>query len=220
MGKTTTTADRWRPWHGRPGRGLVALAAAAVLAATALAGAARAEERATAILAGGCFWCVEADFDKVDGVLETVSGYTGGHVENPGYRQVVGGGTGHYEAVEIVYDPSVVSYRELVDHFWRTVDPTDAGGQFCDRGDSYRTAVFVEDEEQRAAAEASKAAAEEALGREIVTPILEAGRFWRAEEYHQDYYVKNPTRYRFYRSSCGRDDRLEEVWGDAAVTAS
>ncbi|HET7409773.1 MAG TPA: peptide-methionine (S)-S-oxide reductase MsrA [Paracoccaceae bacterium] len=184
--------------------------------ALALAGPAAAAEPKTAVFAGGCFWCVEADFDKVPGVLETVSGYTGGTVPEPTYRQVGSGGTGHYEAVEITYDPDEVTYEELLHTFWRTVDPTDPGGQFCDRGDSYLTAIFVADEAERAAAEASKAEAGEALGQEIVTPILDRAEFWPAEDYHQDYYLKNPQRYAYYRWGCGRDARVEELWGDEA----
>jgi peptide-methionine (S)-S-oxide reductase len=184
--------------------------------AAALAGGAVAGEPRTAVFAGGCFWCVEADFDKVPGVLDTVSGFTGGTVENPSYKQVTYGDTGHYEAVEVTFDPDRVSYEQLVDTFWRTVDPTDAGGQFCDRGDSYRTAVFVADQDQQQAAEASKAEAVAALGQEIVTPVLEAATFWPAEDYHQDYYEKNSLQYKYYRWRCGRDARIEELWGDAA----
>jgi peptide-methionine (S)-S-oxide reductase len=197
-------------------RALRTAASAAILAFAALP--AHAVETETAIFAGGCFWCVEADFDKVEGVLSTVSGYTGGRTENPTYKQVTYGDTGHYEAVEITYNPEVVDYRTLVDHFFRTVDPTDAGGQFCDRGDSYRTAVFALDEEQRRAAEAAKAEAASILEDEIVTPILDSSTFWDAEGYHQDYYQKNPLRYRYYRWNCGRDQRLEELWGDAAAS--
>jgi peptide-methionine (S)-S-oxide reductase len=184
--------------------------------ALALAGGAAAAEPETAVFAGGCFWCVEADFDKVPGVTKTVSGYTGGTLANPTYQQVSHGGTGHYEAVEITYDPDEVGYEELLRTFWRTVDPTDAGGQFCGRGDSYLTAVFVAGEEQRAAAEASKAEAEKELGQEIVTPILDLTEFWPAEDYHQDYYRTNPQRYNFYRWGCGRDARVEELWDDEA----
>ena len=179
----------------------------------------------TITVAGGCFWCVEADFEKVQGVSEAVSGFTGGTVENPSYKQVVRGGTGHYEAVEIEYDPAQVSERQLYDLFLRSVDPLDAGGQFCDRGQSYATAIFVDDAESRAAAEAAIAAAEAELGQEIVTPILEAGAFYEAEEYHQDYYKQSDvilTRfgprtkeaaYARYREACGRDARVREVWG-------
>jgi peptide-methionine (S)-S-oxide reductase len=153
----------------------------------------------------------------VPGVVETISGYTGGTADNPTYQQVSAGGTGHYEAVRIVYDPQKVTYDQLLDVFWRSVDPTDAGGQFCDRGESYRTAVFVATPEERQAAEASKAEAEKALGRPIVTPILDAGAFWPAEGYHQNYYVENPLRYNYYRWGCGRDARLTELWGDQAM---
>jgi len=169
-----------------------------------------------AVFAGGCFWCVEADFDKLDGVVETVSGYAGGTVENPTYKQVTAGGTGHAEVVRVAYDPSVISFRALVDHFWRTVDPLDAGGQFCDRGASYRTEVFVSGPEQRAAAEASKADAEAALGEAFVTAITALEAFYPAEDYHQDYYKKNPLRYRYYRLACGRDARVKRLWGQAA----
>lgn len=192
---------------------------------------ANAAGRETAVFAGGCYWCVEADFEKVPGVIEAVSGFTGGHVKNPSYKQVVRGGTGHYEAVEITYDPDRVSYRELVHIFFRTVDPLDAGGQFCDRGDSYRTAIFVADPAQKAAAEAEKAAAETALGRKVVTPILQAGPFYEAEVYHQDYYKQKDrilTRfgpktkaeaYKLYREGCGRDARVRAVWGAEAPFA-
>ena len=197
-------------------RTLLAAAAALALAPAALGGV-HAQELKTATFAGGCFWCVESDFDHVPGVVETVSGYTGGTVENPTYEQVSAGGTGHREAVRITYDPSRVSYEELLTAFWHSVDPTDPGGQFCDRGESYETAIFVHDEEQRRAAEASKAAADEALGDEtIVTPIEDAGPFYPAEDYHQGYYEKNPLRYRYYRWSCGRDARIEQVWGERA----
>lgn len=184
-----------------------------------------------AYVAGGCFWCVEADFESVAGVREVVSGYTGGTTDNPTYKQVGRGDTGHYEAVEIDFDPGEVSYGRLLALFFRSVDPSDAGGQFCDRGDSYRTAIFVTDPDQRVAAEAAKAEAEAALGRPIVTPILKAGRFWRAEDHHQDYYrgdglvltrrgpkVQSEA-YKFYRKSCGRDARVRELWGAQAAFA-
>lgn len=172
----------------------------------------------TAIVAGGCFWCVEADFDKLGGVIETVSGYAGGTVENPTYQQVTYGDTGHYEAVQVTYDPSRVSYGEIVEYFWRHVDPTDAGGQFCDRGDSYRTAIFAVTPEQRDIAEMSKTALESAgiLPGPVVTPVLDAGTFWPAEDYHQDYHQKNRLRYSYYRNGCGRDARIRDVWKDAA----
>ena len=177
-----------------------------------------AQERAEAIFAGGCFWCIEADFDQIEGVLETVSGYTGGDVEEPTYREVVAGGTGHREALRVVYDPEVVSYDELLTAFWHSVDPTDDGGQFCDRGFSYTTAIYVMSEAQRAAAEASKARVRRdlAVDAAIETPIVDAGAFWRAEEYHQNYYEKNPARYKFYRWNCGRNARVRAVWGETA----
>lgn len=190
------------------------LALAAML--TALAPPASAQDLQQAVVAGGCFWCVEADFDKVPGVVETLSGYTGGELENPTYQQVTYSDTGHYEAVRITFDAEVISYREIVDIFWRTVDPTDPGGQFCDRGPSYRTALFPLDAEQAEAAAASKAEARAALGREIVTPILEAGPFWPAEDYHQNYYQENAFNYGFYRRACGRDARVRSLWGEEA----
>ena len=176
--------------------------------------AAEADEAATAILAGGCFWCVEADMDKVPGVSETVSGYIGGWTENPTYQSH--SSDGHYEAVLVTFDPAVTSYRELLDIFLRTIDVTDDGGQFCDRGPSYRTAIFVADEAEREAAEAAIAAGEEVLGRSIVTPVIDAPTFWPAEDYHQDYYLENSFRYTGYRFACGRDRRVKQVWGDAA----
>lgn len=166
-----------------------------------------------ATFAGGCFWCVEEAFDGVAGVAATVSGYTGGTVERPTYEQVSGGGTGHYEAVNVFFDPDVVPYAEILETFWQNVDPTDGGGQFCDRGDQYRSAIFVRNPRQRALAEASKRALKESRPFPIVTEILPATTFWPAEEYHQDYYRKNPVRYRFYKFNCGRKARLEEVWG-------
>lgn len=193
---------------------------------------AHASESAVATFAGGCFWCIESDFEKVRGVGDVVSGFTGGRVENPTYRQVVRGGTGHFEAVQIPYDPDQVSYEQLLHAFFRSVDPTDPGGQFCDRGDAYRTAIFVSNPAERAAAEAAKARAEAELGREVVTPILDLAPFYLAEEYHQDYYKKDDvilTRfgpqpkseaYKRYRTACGRDARVRELWGDAAAFAS
>ncbi|MFZ7091013.1 peptide-methionine (S)-S-oxide reductase MsrA [Primorskyibacter sp. 2E233] len=180
------------------------------------------------VVAGGCFWCVEADFEKVKGVTGAVSGYTGGKTANPTYKQVSRGGTGHYEAVRISFNPSQTNPRELYDLFFRSVDPTDAGGQFCDRGDSYRTAIFVSNPAQKKAAEEAKAAAQAALGRKIVTPVLDAKRFYKAEDYHQGYYkgdklvitrfgpVKQSTAYKKYRGACGRDQRVKQLWGSAA----
>jgi peptide-methionine (S)-S-oxide reductase len=174
---------------------------------------AEADTLEVATFAGGCFWCMEEAFDAVPGVEATVSGYTGGSVENPGYEQVSSGRTGHLEAVNVFFDPEVVSYADLLETFWRNVDPTDDGGQFCDRGSQYVSAIFVRNERQRALAETSKRALE--AEHRIVTPILPATTFWPAEEYHQDYYTKNPVRYRFYKFNCGRKARLEEVWGEA-----
>jgi peptide-methionine (S)-S-oxide reductase len=172
------------------------------------------QSRALATFAGGCFWCVEADFDKVPGVLGTTSGYTGGKLDNPNYNQVSAGGTGHTEAVEIAFDPSKVSYQKLLDVFWRNHDPLAKDRQFCDRGDQYRPAIFFHDDEQRKLAEASKKAVQEKFGPRVVqTEITKAGAFYKAEDYHQDYYEKNPVRYKFYRFNCGRDQRLEELWG-------
>jgi peptide-methionine (S)-S-oxide reductase len=172
-------------------------------------------EQVVAILAGGCFWCTEADFDKVPGVLTTTSGYIGGQLRQPSYEQVSRGGTGHIEAVKIEYDPAVISYPALLERFWPTIDPLDAGGQFCDRGYHYRSAIFYLDEQQRREAEASLAAlaASTRLPGEIKTLLLLAGEFWPAEDYHQDYAARNPVRYRYYRSRCGRDRRLAELWG-------
>lgn len=181
------------------------------------AGAVPTESLASAVFAGGCFWCVEADFDKVNGVVETISGYSGGTLENPTYEQVTYGDTGHYEVVKVIYDPQKVSYRALVDHLMRTVDPTDPGGQFCDRGDSYRTAIFADGADERAAAEAATADAESALGQEVVTPVLDAAPFYEAEGYHQDYYTKNPLKYKYYRWRCGRDERIEALWGEVSA---
>ena len=176
------------------------------------------DELATAVFAGGCFWCVESDFDKVPGVVETVSGYTGGTVEDPNYKQVTAGGTGHREAVQIRYDPKQVSYERLLHIFWRSVDPTDGGGQFCDRGESYQTAIFAGSEEERRLAEASREALERSmvLDGPVVTPVEKAGEFYPAEDYHQNYYTKSPFRYRYYRFACGRDSRVQQVWGKEA----
>ena len=164
---------------------------------------------------GGCFWCMVRPFEVIDGVISTISGYTGGSVANPTYEQVSAGGTGHKESVEVVFDPKKVSYQTLLDVYWRNIDPFDDKGQFCDKGNQYRSAIFVADDEQKALAEASKRKLEERFGRPIATDILAAGPFYRAEEYHQDYYKKNPLHYRFYRFSCGRDARLRQVWGEA-----
>ena len=211
----------------------VSLAISAMADDAASAAAEPTAETKTAVFAGGCFWCTEADFEKVPGVIEAVSGFAGGHVENPTYRQVVGGRTGHLEAVEVAYDPSVVAYSTLVEFFWRTIDPTQTDGQFCDRGEAYRTAIFVAGPQERAIAEASKQALANA-GRfaRIDTRILDAAAFYPADEGHQDYYKSEEltaTRdysvgffqpkkdaYAFYRNACGRDARLSSVWGEEA----
>ncbi len=198
---------------------LIVLAIGAVSARALSAGAAAAQDApartdgaysATLVLAGGCFWCVEADLEKLDGVGDVVSGYAGGTLQNPTYRNH----EGHLEVVRAPYDPDVVTYRELVDYFLRHVDPLDDGGQFCDRGHSYTTAIFYQNANEYEAAQAAKAAAEEALGQPVVTPIRELDRFWIAEDYHQDYYKKNPLRYKLYRTACGRDRRVAQVWGE------
>ena len=173
--------------------------------------------QATATFAGGCFWCMEPPFDKIDGVISTTSGYTGGHKQNPTYKEVSGGGTGHTEAVQIVFDPRKVSYAELLDVFWHNIDPTTADGQFCDWGTQYRSEIFYHNTEQRLLAEKSKAALDELkpFKEAVVTGLSKATVFYPAEDYHQDYYVKNPVRYKFYRYGCGRDKRLEELWGSS-----
>ena len=188
------------------------LAAALLLAA---AGAAQAQATAKATFAGGCFWCVESDFDKVPGVLSTTSGYTGGKTANPSYEQVSANTTGHAEVVEIVYDPAKVSYEQLLAKFWRSIDPTTKDRQFCDAGSPYRTAIYTHGDAQYAAAQASLAALEKSkpFKEPIVTTIEAAGPFYPAEAYHQDYYKKNPVRYQYYRASCGRDARVKQLWG-------
>jgi peptide-methionine (S)-S-oxide reductase len=197
----------------------------AVAMVLAMAGAAQAETE-TAIVAGGCFWCVESDFEKVKGVSDVVSGYTGGDSQNPTYDDH----EGHYEAVKITFDNSVISYGDLMAKFLRSVDVLDAGGQFCDRGDAYRTAIFVSNDAQKAAAKAAVAEAEAVLGQTIVTPVKAAKTFWVAEDYHQDYYKgtgiiltragpkKQSNAYKFYRESCGRDARVKALWGNQAFS--
>jgi peptide-methionine (S)-S-oxide reductase len=167
-----------------------------------------------ALFAGGCFWCMEKPFDQMPGVLSTTSGYAGGAVESPSYEQVSSGGTGHIEVVEVRFDPSKVTYAQLLNTFWRNVDPLAVNRQFCDAGPQYRSAVFALDEEQRALAEASRDELSKRFGREVATEVLPAARFWPAEDYHQDYYLKNPIRYSYYRSRCGRDARLKDLWGE------
>jgi peptide-methionine (S)-S-oxide reductase len=207
---------------------LIALSAAILTALSLSSDRAHAQDIRTAIVAGGCFWCVESDFERVSGVIEVVSGFSGGNVANPSYRQVVSGGTGHLEVVEITYDADRLSYAQLLHMFLRSIDPTDSGGQFCDRGESYTTAIFVENAQERAIAEAAIAQAEATLGRNVVTPIRNAAPFYAAEDYHQDYYRSDdiiitrfgPRRksvaYDLYRTSCGRDARVQALWGAEA----
>jgi peptide-methionine (S)-S-oxide reductase len=195
------------------------LAVAGLLTASSAPAATMTGGHATATFAGGCFWCMEPPYDELDGVISTTSGYTGGHKEDPTYQEVSSGGTGHTEAVQVVYDPKRISYERLLEVFWRNIDPVTANAQFCDHGSQYRSGIFYHDAAQRRLAEESKRALE-ASGRfktPIVTEIKEAGKFYPAEEYHQDYYKKNPIRYKFYRASCGRDRRLAELWGDATA---
>ena len=197
-------------------RALVGLAVWLGVAAAAVA--APAGNRATAIFAGGCFWCEETAFEGLPGVFSVVSGYTGGQTKNPTYEQVSSGGTGHAESVEVTYDPGKISYEKLLDVFWHNVDPFQKDGQFCDHGTQYRSAIFTRDEAQRKAAEESKRRLEEEprFKGKIFTQIVPASTFYPAEEYHQDFYKKNPARYNSYRQGCGRDARLKEIWGTAA----
>jgi len=171
-------------------------------------------QTATAIFAGGCFWCMEHPFDSLPGVISVTAGYTGGHVVNPTYEDASAGGTGHRESVEIVFDPAKISYAKLLDVFWHNIDPTDNEGQFCDKGSQYRSAIFYQDLSQKKLAEQSRAEVQKKFGH-VYTDILPASHFWRAEEYHQHYYRKNPVRYLFYRFNCGRDQRLKALWGAA-----
>lgn len=186
----------------------------------------------TLTLAGGCFWCIESDFESVKGVKEVVSGYTGGKTKNPTYKSVTGGSSGHYEAVQVMFDPAKVSRGQLLNMFFRSIDPTDAGGQFCDRGASYRSAIFVSTNAESKLATQAKQDAQSALGQKIVTPIVQAGQFYKAEAYHQDYYkgtkrvltrfgaVKQSDAYKRYRKGCGRDARVKQLWGSAAPFAN
>jgi peptide-methionine (S)-S-oxide reductase len=193
---------------------LAVVAAATVNPAAAQSDAPVAPKQASIIFAGGCFWCVESDFDKVPGVISTTSGYTGGKVKNPTYSQVSGGSTGHTEAVKVVYDPSKVGFQKLLDVFWHNHDPLVKNRQFCDHGEQYRAGIFYGTDEEKNLAEASKKTVQAKFApRQVYTEITKAGAFYPAEEYHQDYYKKNPIRYKFYRYNCGRDNRLEELWG-------
>ena len=180
--------------------------------------AAKPSQTARAIFAGGCFWCMEPPFDKLEGVIATTSGYSGGHTENPTYKQVSSDTTGHFEVIEITYDPVKINYETLLNVFWHNIDPLDRYGQFCDKGESYRTAIFYLNEQQKELANASvkKLVASTYFESPIVTEVLSAKTFYPAEDYHQDYYQKNPIRYKYYRFACGRDKRLEELWGESA----
>ncbi|RZM78005.1 peptide-methionine (S)-S-oxide reductase MsrA [Leptolyngbya iicbica] len=192
-------------------------AANGAIASANSASAVNGAETATAIFAGGCFWCMEKPFDELPGVISTTSGYTGGTVANPSYMQVSGGGTGHVEAVKVAYDPAQISYDQLLEVFWHNVDPVDSRGQFCDKGSQYRSVIFYADEQQAAAAETSKQAlAATQFDQAIATEILAASTFYPAEDYHQNYYQTHPVRYKVYRYACGRDQRLEAIWGEAA----
>jgi peptide-methionine (S)-S-oxide reductase len=194
---------------------LVAVSAAALTPVAGQTGGGAQPQLATATFAGGCFWCMESPFDKLDGVASVTAGYTGGSRPNPTYQQVSAGSTGHAEAVEIKYDPGKIGYAKLLDVFWHNIDPVTPNAQFCDHGNQYRSAIFYHDEEQKRLAEASKAelAKSGRFHQSIVTEVVPAATFWPAEDYHQHYYLKNPIRYKFYRTSCGRDRRLEELWG-------
>jgi peptide-methionine (S)-S-oxide reductase len=193
---------------------------AVVLAANPNAGGGQASdaryEKAT--FAGGCFWCMEPPFDELPGVITTTSGYTGGRTKNPTYEQVSSGGTGHAEAVEVLYDPSKITYARLLDVFWKNIDPITANRQFCDIGTQYRSAIYYHTEEQKRLADASKKALEESgrFQQQVVTEVAPASSFYRAEEYHQDYYKTNPIRFKFYKYRCGRDQRLKELWGSSS----
>ncbi|MFD1511622.1 peptide-methionine (S)-S-oxide reductase MsrA [Lacimonas salitolerans] len=210
----------------------IALVLAIAAGWTVQSGKVQAAETEILTVAGGCFWCVEADFEKVRGVSEVVSGYSGGTTRNPTYKEVTRGGTGHYEAVQIMFDPAQVSREQLLHMFMRSVDPTDAGGQFCDRGESYRTAIFVSDQAEKQLAQQVVAKAQAELGQEIVTPVLDAKEFYLAEDYHQDYYksdklilsrfgpISQEKAYTRYRDACGRDERVRQLWGSAAPFAS
>jgi peptide-methionine (S)-S-oxide reductase len=193
------------------------LASATLAAAMLGAGGAAAAEPETAIFAGGCFWCMEEAYEKVPGVIAAVSGYAGGEVENPTYRQVSSGGTGHYEVVEVEYDPDQVTYEQLLDVFWRNIDPFDTRGQFCDKGSQYLSAVFVASDEERVLAEATKAEVEAEFDMPVATEILPEPVFYTAEDYHQNYYKTTSARYNFYKFGCGRPQRLEELWGKPAA---
>ncbi|MCC5900896.1 MAG: peptide-methionine (S)-S-oxide reductase MsrA [Halomonas sp.] len=195
---------------------LCVIAAASLVSASIQAQSNQAQPNAVATFAGGCFWCMEPPYDRQAGVISTSSGYTGGERENPTYQEIGRGDTGHAQAVEVIFNPEEISYAQLLEIFWYNVDPFAINQQFCDVGTQYRSAIFYHDDEQRELAEATKAEIEQRFDREVATQIVPASEFWEAEEYHQAYYQKNPLRYRFYRHNCGRDNRLEEIWGERA----
>ncbi|QKK01749.1 MAG: peptide-methionine (S)-S-oxide reductase MsrA [Pseudomonadota bacterium] len=222
MPTLTPAPGRRAPYRGRGRTRLTvsgtrftaSLLAVLLLSGSVLADTDRSLARAT--FAGGCFWCMEPPFDAVDGVVETISGFSGGHLAEPTYRQVVQGGTGHLEVVQVVYDPAAVDYRALLEIYWRNVDPFDGDGQFCDRGRSYRPAIFVHDPHQARLARASLAALSERFRQPIAVTIEPFEAFWPAGDDHQDFYTSNPVRYKYYRWRCGRDDRLEAIWGETS----
>ncbi|SHM08128.1 peptide-methionine (S)-S-oxide reductase MsrA [Vreelandella subglaciescola] len=205
-----STRFRLLPLAAAIAAGMVASTAHAAETTTAADGA------STAVFAGGCFWCMEPPYDDQAGVTATTSGYIGGELKNPSYEEISGGGTGHAEAVKVTYNADEIGYAKLLEIFWRNIDPFAEDRQFCDSGAEYRSAIFYSSERQRELAEASKAEMQERFDQEIATQIVPASTFWDAEDYHQNYAEKNPLRYKFYRFGCGRDDRLEEVWGDEA----
>lgn len=192
----------------------VVLISCLLVSGSVLAGDNTSDKMMVAIFAGGCFWCMEPPFDAIPGVISTVSGYTGGHTENPTYKEVSNGKTGHLEAVQVTYDPTKVSYAKLLKVFWHNIDPFDNDGQFCDKGEQYKSVIFYQDEKQKQFAETSKLEIKKKLlDKDVVTAIKPAGKFYLAEEYHQDYYLKNSVKYKFYRFTCGRDHRLGKIWG-------
>ena len=196
-----------------PGHLSFILASCLLVSTSVLADSTTAEKPVVAVFAGGCFWCMESPFDALPGVISTTSGYTGGHTENPTYKDVSNGKTGHFEAVQVTYDPAKISYEKLLDVFWHNIDPFDDNGQFCDKGEQYKAAIFYQNEKEQQLAEASKIAIAKGLsGQQIVTSIKPVGKFFPAEDYHQDYYLTNPKSYKFYRFTCGRDRRLSQVW--------
>ena len=198
-------------------RATISMLLAWFISFSAIADAATEPKLESVVLGGGCFWCIEADYEKLDGVVDVISGYAGGHVKNPTYKQVSAGGSGHIEVVKVTYDANKINYSQILDYFWRHVDPTRDDGQFCDRGSQYRPAIFYQDEAQKKLALASTKQIEQSKPFEqpLKVELIQAGTFYPAEDYHQDYYKKNPIRYNFYRFNCGRDARVEQLWGES-----